>query len=210
MTQRLRLIAVAAVLAVVAPPGQTVDAAQGRGGPPTPPQTLGPPIAAPSLIGWKDLETWTREVAGPANVEFGLGLQLSGKDGTVSAGFAVTRLKEAFNATPKYSVAVTLIPAFNPNRVRWTTASVVVTGADKKKTPIDMSGRITTYPPGPFGAGDGPLNAQISMTAEEFLVLADAVTATGDLLSVPVTFRADQIRALRALGQRAGLIGPNR
>ena len=209
MTPRLRLMALVAVVAVAAPLGRTVDADQGRGGPPNPP-IVGPPIATYSLIGWKDLETWTREVAGPSNVEFGLGLQLSGNEGTVSAGFAVARLKESFNAAPTYSVQVTLIPAFNPNRIRWTTANVVVTGPDKKKTPIDMSGRIVTFPPGPYGAGDGPVNAQVSLTNDEFLQIADAVTATGELLNVPVTFRADQIKALRALGQRAGLIGPNR
>lgn len=219
MTRHFRTHAVATILAifVIASlaasglPGAADQAAGQTGGPAqrlttpagsVPPEKAGP--FAPSVIGWKDLETWTRDVGVGSDTELGLGLQLSSPEGTVVTSFAVTRSKRS-TAPPK-EVTVTLIPAFEPNRVRWSGATFSATDTDKRRTAINASSRLTTYPPGPFGPGDGPVNATVTLTPAEFARISTADALTGTLLNVTVNFRRDQLDALRAFGERAGLI----
>jgi hypothetical protein len=185
--------------------GQTGGQAQRPATPPgsVPPEKAGP--FTPSVIGWKDLETWTRDVGVGADTELGLGLQLSSPEGTMATSFTVVRSKRSPTAVPR-EVTVTLIPVFEPNRVRWSGATFRVTAKDKRRTTINASSRVTTYPPGPFGPGDGPVNAKVTLTPAEFAQIATADVVTGTLLNVTVNLRRDQLNALGAFGERAGLV----
>ena len=160
-----------------------------------------------SVVGWKDLETWTRETGAAPDTEIGLGLVLSGADGTAMVSFAVTKLRAAPTAPPK-DVALTVVPGFDSTRVRWASLSFLVTGKDKKQTTIALSDRVGTYPPGPFGPGDSAVNANATMTVKEFAQLAGAQSLTATVLGLQAAFRPDQVKALRAFGERAGLIRP--
>ena len=224
MARHLRLAAYGAVFAAIVASDFTIQGRTGQRGVGTPPGQIpapppnGPPpaIEKPGIVtstthspaGWSDLETWTYDVGLAPDKELGLGLLLSGPAGRVSAGFTILRLRNAPTAPPN-QVIVTLFPAFDPNRIRWTNASFTVTKKNKEKeqVTIDMSGRIATFPPGPFGPGDGPQNARATLTTKEFEVIADGLEVTGSLLNTRVVFREDQLRALRSFGQRVGLIG---
>ena len=174
----------------------------GRGSSPVPPDKAGP--ATPSVVGWRDLETWTHDVGTAPDSELGLGLQLSGPEGTVATSFTVLKLRRTPTAAPR-EVTITLIPVFDPNRVRWTSVTFRVTTKDKGRSTIDLSDRVTTYPPGPFGPGDGPVNAKTRLTPAQFLQIADADAVTGTLLNVTTNFRRDQLNALKAFGEKAGI-----
>ena len=163
--------------------------------------------STPSLVGWKDLETWTRETGAAPDTEIGLGLVLSGTAGTAMVSFAATKLRSSPGAPPK-DVALTVVPIFDSTRVRWASLSFVITGKDKKQTTIALSERVTTNPPGPFGPGDSAVNANATMTVKEFAQLADAQSLTATVLGLQVAFRPDQVKAVRAFGERAGLIRP--
>ncbi len=167
-----------------------------------PPKPTG--ASTPPVVGWKDLETWTHEVGSEPDTEIGLGLVVTGPEGSVSVSFAVTRLRRSPGAPPA-DVMLTLIPGFEPNRVRWSNLSFRVTGRDKKQTTIDGSARLTTYPPGPFGPGDAPVNARARLTPGEFLQLADAQTVSVSALGISAPLRSDQVKALQAFADRAGL-----
>ena len=183
--------------------GQTGGQAQRPGPSPVPPAKAG--AFAPSVIGWKDLDIWTRDVGVESDSEMGVGLQLASSEGTMATAFTVIRPKRSATATPK-EVIVTLIPAFEPNRVRWSGATFRATAKDKRATTINASNRVTSYPPGPFGPGDGPVNAKLTLTPAEFAQVATADAVTGTLLNVTLVFRRDQLNALRAFGERAGLV----
>jgi len=50
------------------------------------------------------------------------------------------------------------------------------------------------------------VNAKVTLTPAEFARIATADALTGTLLNITVHFRRDQLDALRAFGERAGLI----
>ena len=194
------VVALGATGSVLSADGQSQGSGRAPG--PVPPGQAGP--ATPSMVGWRDLETWTHDVGTAPDSELGLGLQLSGPEGTVAISFTVVKPRRSPTAAPR-EVSVTLIPAFDPNRVRWGSAAFRVTTKDKRRSTIDVSDRISTYPPGPFGPGDGPVNARVSLTPAQFLQIADADSVTGTLLNVTANFRRDQLNALKAFGERAGI-----
>ena len=206
MIRHFRTHATAAILAIFVITLMASGAAHGqrpgRGPSPVPPDKAGP--ATPSVVGWRDLETWTHDVGTAPDSELGLGLQLSGPEGTVATSFSVVKLRRSPTAEPK-EITVTLIPAFDPNRVRWSSATFRVTTKDKGRSTIDVSDRVTTYPPGPFGPGDGPVNARVRLTPAQFVQIANADTVTGTLLNVTINFRRDQLNALKTFGERAGI-----
>ncbi len=194
--------------------GAVLDGAGQVVRPPDPP--IRPPVpkefagaSTPGVIGFKDLETWTRDVGMAPDTELGIGLHLSGPSGMVQVSFAVTRLRATPNTPPK-DVAVALVPAFDPGRVRWASLSFLVTNQLKRRTTIDASDRVSTYPPGPFGPGDSPVNAVASLTAEEFGQIADALELKATVLGLQADVRADQLKALKAFADRNRLPAPRR
>jgi hypothetical protein len=159
-------------------------------------------------VGWRDLETWSRDTGLAPDTEIGLGLQLTGRDGQVGAAFSVVRLRNTPNAQPK-EVVMTLVPQYDPTRVRFTNAWFVATTKDskgvKKEERLDGSGRMVTYPPAPYAPGDGPVSAHVNWTSKEFVAIAEADAVTGNLLNVAFTFRPDQLKAVNAFARRIGL-----
>ncbi len=163
-------------------------------------------MTAPPMGTSKDLETWTRDVGEVPDIEHGLGLHLSG-DFTMLVTFAGTRLRRDPRA-PVKEIVVIAKPgaALDPGRVLSPTLMFVATGKDKKPATVNMADRVTTYPPGPFVTTPISLSARAALTPEEFLKLADATDLRANMLGMGVTFRPDQIKALRALGERIGLV----
>jgi hypothetical protein len=164
-------------------------------------------ITAPPMGTSKDLETWTRDVGEVPDIEHGLGLHVSG-DFTMLVTFAGTRLRRDPRA-PVKEVVVIAKPAagLDPGRVLSPTLMFLATGKDKKQVAVNVTDRVTTYPPGPFATMPASVSARAALTAEEFLKLVDATDLRANMLGMQVTFRPDQIKALRALGERVGLVG---
>jgi hypothetical protein len=103
---------------------------------------------------------------------------------------------------------MTLVPIYNPTWSNWNSLTLVVTTKEKEPRQISMplSSKIVTYPPGPLGPGDAPVKAQVTLSAAEFVQIADAGKLQGSVLGRNVTFRDNQLSALRELAQRLGLI----
>ena len=165
-------------------------------------------IPAGSLGGYQDLETWTREVGSVPDTEFGLGLQLKGPTGIVNTAFAAVILRRELRGTPPKFVSVTMSPSYatNPQKTLDLNLSFVLTGKDKKQTTIDASDRITAYPPGPYAPGTKAIGANSTLTADEFIKIAQAQSLRATVVGVPVQFRPDQLKAVLALAQKAGLV----
>lgn len=181
-------------------------AGQGRGGqlPPNDPRLKTGPYT-PSLIGWNDLETWSRPVGLEPDTERGVGLQLTGTQGKVLISFSATQLRTRPNA-PIKQVAVTLVPGYDPTKVHWSSLSFEIVGRDKKLRTLDVSNRVVTYPTGPFGPGDSPIKGTVMLTDEEFLLVADAMSVKTTALGTSASMRPDQLQALRTFGQTIGLL----
>jgi hypothetical protein len=141
------------------------------------------------------------------NTEVGLGLQLSASGASVMTSFTAIRTRVAPNAVPR-DVLMTMVPIYNPTWSSWNSLTLVATTKEKEPRQISfaLSSKIVTYPPGPLGPGDAPVKAQVTLSAAEFTQIADAAKLRGSVLGRDVTFRDDQLRAMRALAQRLGLI----
>jgi hypothetical protein len=163
-------------------------------------------IPAPPMGSSKDLETWTRDVGDVPDLEHGVGLHLAG-DYPLIVTFAGIKLRRDPRA-PASEVIVQARPAaaLDPGRLLSPTLVLMVTGKDKKQTTIDASSRVTTYPPGPFMTTPASVSLRAALTPPEFLSLAGAETARGSMLGLNVTFRPDQLAALRALSDRLGFV----
>jgi hypothetical protein len=164
-------------------------------------------MPAGMLGGFKDLETWTRDVGVAPDTEYGLGLQLKGATGTINASFAAVKLRSVPKAPPK-EVVVTMSPSFavDPRQTLPLTLAFTITGKDKKQTTINVSNRMTAFPPGPYAPGDKAVSVQGRLTPTEFGQIAAAEILKTTVLSVQVTIRPDQLKALKALGERAGIV----
>jgi hypothetical protein len=139
-----------------------------------------------------------------------VGLQFTGNGGKVGAAFSIVRRRSAPNAAVN-EIVMTIVPQYDPTRVRFRDAWFVVTKIDpkgnKKEAKLDFSSRMIAYPPGPYAPGDGPVSARVNLKPEEFVPLADADLVAGNLVNVGFNFRPEQIKAVRAFAQRVGLVG---
>lgn len=165
-------------------------------------------IPAGSLGGYKDLETWTRDVGDVPDTEHGLGLQLKGATGTVNAAFAAVILRREMRGTLPKLVDVTMSPTYavDPHRTLDLSLTFVVTGKDKKQTTIYASDRIKAYPPGPYAPGTKAIGASAVLTADEFIRIAQAQSLSATVVGVAVQFRPDQLKAVQTLAQKVGFI----
>jgi hypothetical protein len=164
-------------------------------------------IPAGSLGGYKDLETWTREVGSVPDTEYGLGLQLKGPTGIVNAAFAAVILKREMRGTKPKFVEVTMSPSHtvDPHRTLDLSLVFVLTGKDKKQKTVQISDRIKAYPPGPYAPGTSAYGATAILTAEEFTQIAQAQSLRATVVGVQVQFRPDQLKAVQTLAQKVGL-----
>lgn len=168
-----------------------------------------PQMTAPPMGNFKDLDAWTLEVGDVPDIEHSLGLHLEGPDATLLVTFAGIKLRRDPRAPAREVVMIAKGGAgLNTGRTLSPTLVLVATARDKKQTAINLTDRVSTFPPGPFVPGDTYIvSARAAMTPAEFMMLADAQSVRGTVLNVAVTLRPDQLKALRALGQRIGLIG---
>ena len=165
-------------------------------------------VTAPPMGTFRDLETWTRDVGDVPNSELGLGLHLAGPDATLLVTFSGVKLRRDPRA-PAREVEVIAKPGAKLNTGQTLNRTLLFVATDKKdqQTTINMTSRGTTYPPGPFVPGDTYIvSLRASMTPEEFLQLTSAETLKANIIGVGVAFRTDQLKALKALGDRLGFV----
>jgi hypothetical protein len=151
---------------------------------------------------WGDLQTWARPVEGTTNITHGLGLQVSGGGGTMFLAFeGDVALRQP---QPVRSVGVMAAAPFtsNPNLLRPAVLSLLVTNIKKERKTFDLSSRMTVDNPAP---GAMVSNGVLTMRADEFVEVMSAETVTGNIFGVDIALRPDQVKAVRALGERLGL-----
>jgi hypothetical protein len=165
-------------------------------------------VTAPPMGTFRDLEIWTRDVGDVPDSELGLGLHLAGSDATLLVTFSGVKLRRDPRA-PAREVEVIAKPGAKLNTGRTLNRSLLFVATDKKEQQktITMTNRVTTYPPGPFVPGDTyVVSLRAGMTPEEFLHISSAETLKANILGVGVAFRPDQLKALKALGDRLGFV----
>lgn len=155
---------------------------------------------------WGDLETWARAADGGRETEMGLGLQVSGPNGTSFIAF-IGRVDPRASARGPATLSVQVAPASsaNPNVVR--RASLVLTADERgqKSESFDLSGSMTVDDPSPGGTAN---NGVARLRADDFLRLARAKTVGGNVFGFDFEMRTDQVRALQALADRLHLVQP--
>jgi hypothetical protein len=163
-------------------------------------------ITAPPMGASRDLETWARDVGDVPDIEHGVGLHLNGEY-TLLVTFAGVKLRRD-PRSPAKEVVVMAKPAaaLDPGRVLTIGMTFNAIGKDKKPFSVDLGGRVASYPPGPFMTAPTSVSLRAAMTPAEFLRLADAQTLRSSMLGLEVTFRQDQVKALRALADKLGLV----
>jgi hypothetical protein len=147
---------------------------------------------------WGDLETWTHAVESTRESELGLGLQLNG--GTTLVAF-MGRLSARDPRTPPRDLGVQVGTGkmTNSTLIRRPVLNFVIDeGTDKRKS-VDLSGRLNVDNPAP---GAIITDAVSRIDATDFLQLAGAAKIRGTILGIDVTFRPDQIAALKSFAER--------
>lgn len=168
---------------------------------------------------WGDLDTWSRYVPATDETEVGVGLKTAGAKTTMLIAFSA-RLK---GSTPSQSPSDVFVHASagvntNGGDVRNKTLKFVLTSASASaERPvravsngssagvIDLSSRL--------GADDEAPGARVNfatakLAPAEFLRIVKSGQPTATVLGVDVTFRPDQLRALRAFANRIFLKVP--
>jgi hypothetical protein len=135
--------------------------------------------------------------------ELGLGLQVTGPDGTVPVAF-LGRLSVRDPKVPPREVQVQGAVGYlgNPNVVRKGMLTFLADAKTDRRTGIDLNGRLVVDDQAPGGINQ---NGLATMRAAEFVRLAQAETLAGKGFGFEVFFRPDQIRALRAFAARLHL-----
>jgi hypothetical protein len=152
---------------------------------------------------WADLETWTHPDDGARQDEVGLGLQPSGPAGVMFVAFTA-RLSRRERKQPPGAVAVqvgTPIMA-NPSIVRTSTLTFTIENAAGGHRVMNLGPRLRVDS-SPDGA---PIDNGIAeLTPAEYQRLAGARTLAANVLGFDVTFRPDQLRAMRTFAARVRL-----
>ena len=165
-------------------------------------------VTAPPMGTFRDLETWTRDTGEVPDSELGLGLQLAGPDATLLVTFSGVKLRRDPRA-PAKEVVVIAKPGGKLNTSRTLSPSMIFIAIDKKEqqTTVNLTNRVSSYPPGPFVPGDSyVVSLRASMTPEEFLDITSAETLKGTVMGIGIAFRPDQLKALKALSDRLGFV----
>ena len=153
-------------------------------------------------VTWSDLQTWSRPVEGAGEVLHGLGLQVSGSGGTMFLGFeGRIALRQP---RPPQSVNVMAGAPFtsNPNSIRPAVLTLAVVDVKKDKHVIELTDRMTVDNPAPGAMVE---NGVATMRAADFIEVISAESATANVFGINVTIRPDQLKAIRALGDRLQL-----
>ena len=154
---------------------------------------------------WGDLDTWSRFVPSSDETEVGMGLKTAGLKTTMLIAFSA-RLKGATPTQPASEVFVHASAGVQANGrdVRAKTLKfVLASGASSRPaaTPavLDLSSRL--------GADDEAPGASVNfatarLAPAEFMRIVRSGQPTATVLGVDVTFRPDQLEALRAFAER--------
>jgi hypothetical protein len=153
---------------------------------------------------WRDRESWSRPIEGTRQTELGLGLQVAGRSGTVFVAFA-GRLDQRNPALPpaEMTLQVSVGKLSNPTIVRRPTLRLDVDPDEDTRVVFDLSRRMIVDDPTPGAIVE---NGVATLRASDFSRLCDAKVIKGEALGFEMTFRDDQIEAVRALGDRLHLI----
>lgn len=165
-------------------------------------------VTAPPMGTFRDLEIWTRDVGDVPDSELGLGLHLAGPNSTLLVTFSGVKLRRDPRA-PAREVEIIAKPGAKLNTGQTLNRSMLFVATDKKEqqTTVSLTNRTTSYPPGPFVPGDTYIvSLRAAMTPEEFLHISNAETLKANILGVGIAFRPDQLKALKALGDRLGFV----
>ena len=157
------------------------------------------------VANWKDLEAWTHYLDASKENELGLGLHVTGPGGTMLMAF-LGRLDTREGARPPSDVGVQVAASerVNPNTLRSATLIFVADDGAEHHRMFDLSPTLVDNP----APGAAPNNGVTRLPAKDYMVLASAVTLHATILGFDVDFRADQIRAMRALAARLHLVAP--
>jgi hypothetical protein len=152
---------------------------------------------------WADLETWTHPDDGARQDDLGLGLQPAGPTGVMFVAFTARVSRAARNAPPAaVSVQVGTPTMGNPSIVRTSTLTFTIENAAHEHTVLNLDGRLRVDS-SPDGA---PIeNGIAEITPAEYQRIAGARTLAANVLGFDVTFREDQIRAMRTFAERLHL-----
>ena len=155
---------------------------------------------------WADLETWTHYLESSKENELGLGLQVNGPGGTMLIAF-LGRLdtREPLKPPADVGVQVAASERANPNTLRSSTLTFVLDDKGEHPGVLDFSASLLVDNPAPGAAAN---NGITHIPVKDFLRLASAVTLHATILGFDVDFRADQIRAMRALAAKLHLASP--
>jgi hypothetical protein len=156
---------------------------------------------------WGDLDTWSRYIPATDETEVGLGLKPAGPNASMLIAFSA-RLRGASPSEAPGDIFVH-VSAGVQGRHRSNTLKFVLkpssnggasaTANGHNAPVIDLSSRL--------GADDGSPDARVNfatarIAAAEFLRIARSGAPSATILGVDVTFRPDQLRAIRSFGNR--------
>jgi hypothetical protein len=156
---------------------------------------------------WGDLDTWSRYIPATDETEVGLGLKPAGPNAPMLIAFSA-RLKGAAPSQAPGEIFVHASAGVQ-GRHRSNTLKFMLKPSPNGRQPaasngnnapvIDLSSRL--------GADDGSPGARVNfatatIASTEFLRIARSGEPTATVLGVDVTFRPDQMRAIRAFASR--------
>jgi hypothetical protein len=160
--------------------------------------------SAQMLVGlraeWGDLETWTHAIESSRESELGMGLHLTGPTGMTLVAF-MGRLSARDPRTPPrdLDVQVSTGKMTNPTLLRRGVLSFTADEGTARSRTIDLGANLKVDDPSPGAViSDGVSR----IDASDFLRLASATTIRGNVLGFEITFRQDQISALKAFATR--------
>jgi hypothetical protein len=160
-------------------------------------------LAAGLYANWTDLETWTHPDDGAREDELGLGLQPSGPTGVALVAFTA-RVSRVERRAPPSALAVQVGIPFtaNPSIVRTPTLTFTIENAAHEHSVLNLGGRLRVD----ASPGAGPIgNGIAEITPAEYQRLAGARTLAANVVGFDVTFREDQIRAMRTFAEQLHL-----
>ena len=149
---------------------------------------------------WKDLETWSRVIDSSKENELGLGLQPTG--GAVVAFLGRLSHKDPTRAPAEVRVHAAVAYMANPNLLRTRTLVFLADNSTPRRVRLDASGPLVTDDISPGGVINNTIGP---IPVADFLRLTRAETLTANVLGFDVVFRPDQIRAMKAFGERLHL-----
>lgn len=158
------------------------------------------------LAAWGDLDAWERYDPAKDHTEIGLGLKPVGQSATMPVAFsAYFRGKQTSPPATEIVIHASAGVRSNANSNRTLKFHLGsqkrpgVASGGRSQT-IDLSSRLTTEDPTP---GTKVSFAIAKLTAQELSQLADASSLNATVLGVPVTFRPDQLQAIRDFANKA-------